>query len=113
MLGNLADIYRYPVKSMMGERLSEAPLGEGGVPGDRAWAVRDEELGGIRGAKRFPELMRCAARYQTEPPLSGSASARVTLPDGSELAIDDEQAAARLSDLVGSPVTIWPLLTGK
>lgn len=110
MLGHLVDIYRYPVKSMMGERLSEAPLGEGGIPGDRAWAVRDEERGGIRGAKRFPELMRCAARYQTEPSLSGSAPARVTLPDGSELAIDDEQAAARLSDLVGSPVTIWPLL---
>ena len=57
--------------------------------------------------------MRCAAGYQTDPPLTGSAPARVTLPDGSELAIDDEQAAARLSELVGSPVTVWPLLPAE
>jgi len=98
---------------MMGERLTNAPLGERGIPGDRAWAVRDEERGGIRGAKKFPELMRCAAGYQTDPPLTGSAPASVTLPDGSELAIDDEQAAARLSELVGSPVTVWPLLPAE
>jgi uncharacterized protein YcbX len=103
-------LYRYPVKSMAGARLESLTLGPRGVPGDRAWAVRDEERGGIRGGKRFPELMQCAARYETEPPAGGSAPARITLPDGKELSIDEPAAPDALSTLIGSPVTVWPLL---
>ena len=42
----LAEIHRYPVKSMQGERLMNAALGTLGLPGDRAWALRDETAGG-------------------------------------------------------------------
>ena len=50
-MGNASvlNIYRYPVKSMMGEALSEAAIGEAGIAVDRGWAFRDEKLGGIRG----------------------------------------------------------------
>ena len=51
---SVLNIYRYPVKSMMGEALSEAALGEAGIAGDRGWAVRDEKRGGIRGGKKIP-----------------------------------------------------------
>ena len=34
----------------------------------------------------------------------------MALPDGTRLSISDEEAPARLSDLVGSPLTVWPLL---
>jgi uncharacterized protein YcbX len=37
-------------------------LDELGVVGDRTWAVRDLERGGIRGAKKIGALMRLAAR---------------------------------------------------
>lgn len=108
--GTITGIYRYPVKSMGGETLEQTELLERGLPGDRAWAVRDEERGGIRGGKRFPELMQCSASYETEPPAEGSSRAMVTLPDGRNLAIDDASTPEELSLLVDSPVTVWPLL---
>lgn len=108
--GTVTALYRYPVKSMGGERLDSLTLGPRGVHGDRAWAVRDEQRGGIRGGKRFSELMRCTARYLETPPAAGSVSAQITLPDGTTLLIDDPATPERLSTLVGSPLTVWPLL---
>ncbi len=109
-LGHIKSIHRYPVKSMMGESLARAKLGAQGIPGDRAWAVKDEVRGGIRGGKRFPELMRCAARYDSEPPEQGSAPATVTLPDGRALNIDDAAMPKALSGLLESTVSVWPLM---
>ncbi len=108
--GTVSALFRYPVKSMAGERLDTLHLGPRGVPGDRAWAVRDEERGGIRGGKRFPELMQCRARYLQAPPEEGTVPAEVTLPDGTRMAIDDPSMPARLGALVGNPLTVWPLL---
>ena len=108
--GTVSALFRYPVKSMAGESLASLALGPRGVPGDRAWAVRDEERGDIRSGKRFPELMQCSARYADSPPQEGSIPAEITLPDGTRFSISAEDAPARLSDLVGSPLTVWPLL---
>ena len=112
-IGSVTALYRYPVKSMMGEALEQASLGQRGIPGDRAWAVRDEERGGIRGGKRFPELMKARARYLEPPPAEGSISAEVELPDGRRFAIDAAEAPGALSDLVGGPVSVWPLLPAE
>ena len=65
---SVTNIYCYPVKSMMGETLSEADIGEAGIPGDRGWAVRDEQRGGIRGGKKIPQLMTLAAKSGTAAP---------------------------------------------
>jgi uncharacterized protein YcbX len=108
--GHVATIFRYPVKSMAGEVLQTARLGSRGIPGDRAWAVRDEERGGIRGAKRFPELMCCRAWYEEEPAAEGSSPAQVALPDGRQICINDPQMPRALSSLVDSPVSVWPLM---
>lgn len=108
--GTITALYRYPVKSMGGERLETLTLGPRGVHGDRAWAVRDEQRGGIRGGKRFPELMQCSARYLETPPADGSVPAEITLPDGTTLNIDDPATPERLSALVDSPLTVWPLV---
>ncbi|MGH0028946.1 MAG: MOSC domain-containing protein [Myxococcota bacterium] len=109
-VGRVAGIFRYPVKSMRGERLERAPLGERGVVGDRAWAVRDEINGGIRGAKKLARLMECSARYTQEPPTEGSGAAEITLPDGAKLSSGDADAAARVSAAIGHEVTLWPLV---
>lgn len=108
--GRITGLYRYPVKSMAGESLQSLSFGENGIPGDRAWAVRDEERGGIRGGKRFAELMACSARYDEEPAASGSSPALVTLPDGETIATGDDALPEKLSGVIGSPVTFWPLM---
>lgn len=112
-LGRVAEIFRYPVKSMAGERLDGVELGAGGLPGDRAWAVRDEVRGGIRGAKKLPGLMACRARYPKPPPASGSGPAEIALPDGSRVATDAPDAAARVSRAIGHEVSLWPLLPAE
>jgi uncharacterized protein YcbX len=104
------EIWRHPVKSMEGERIAAATLDAQGVPGDRAWAVRDEVRGGIRGAKKIPPLMRCQARYPEEPKPGAPAPApEITLPDGASLRADDPDAAERLSNALATRVTLWPL----
>ena len=112
-VGSVQSIFRYPVKSMAGETLQAAQLETRGIPGDRAWAVRDEERGGIRGAKRFPALMRCAARYEAEPAKDGSTTATVTFPDGKSMAIDDAGTPSALSALVDGNVSVWPLMPAE
>lgn len=107
--GSVAEIWRYPVKSMAGERLSSAFVGLGGIVGDRGWAVRDEEIGEISGAKRLPELMTCAARYLEEPREGFIPAAEILFPDGSTLRSDAPGAAKRLSELVGKRVSLSPL----
>jgi len=111
LVGHVSQLWRHPVKSMEGERIEHATLGPNGIPGDRAWAVRDEERGGIRGAKKIPALMTCQARYASEPALGQPAPApEITLPDGSTLRPGDANAAERLSAALKRKVTLWPLL---
>ena len=109
-VGTITSLFRYPVKSMGGETLNAITLGPKGIFGDRAWAVRDEERGGIRGAKRFPELMSCSAKYLEDPAPEGSSPAEITLPDGRQFMTSDQSISERLSELVGSPVSFWPLM---
>lgn len=108
-LGTVREIWRYPVKSMGGERLQHATLGPLGLPGDRGWALRDEAAGEIRGAKKLPALMRCTARYLAEPDGGAVPPAEIALPDGTQLRTDAPDAAARLSAYLGRTVSVWPL----
>ncbi len=109
----LKELRRYPVKSMGGELLEEADLAAGGLPGDRAWAVRDEVRGGIRGAKKIPALMGLRARYVSPPSVGGSSPAEITLPDGSTVGTGEPEINDRLSKAIDHPVTLWPLLPAE
>jgi len=100
---SVTHIYRYPVKSMMGETLSEADIGVAGIPGDRGWAVRDEKRGGIRGGKKIPQLMTLTAQ-------SGAAAPLITAPDGDSASANTDGINQWLSDKLNHPVTLWPLL---
>lgn len=112
-VGQLKELRRYPVKSMGGELLTEALLGAAGLPGDRAWAVRDEVRGGIRGAKKIPALMTLRSRYLKPPAEEGSSPAEIVLPDGSTVDTDAPDVNQRLSKAIDHAVTLWPLLPAE
>lgn len=99
-------MWRYPVKSMMGERVAEAAVTAGGIDGDRAWAARDEVRGGIRGAKKIKGLMRLAAAFDDGP----GSTVTVTLPDGTQVRAGADGTDAAVSAALGHEVTLWPRL---
>jgi uncharacterized protein YcbX len=106
----VASVWRYPVKSMQGERLDAAELTLTGVVGDRAYAVLDEATGKVASAKhprKWAALLHCAARF-AEPPLPDAPPppVRITLPDGDEVGSDDPAVDRRLSDALGRPVRL-------
>ncbi len=112
-IGIVQQVWRYPVKSMGGEVLQSVDLTRNGIPGDRAWAVRDEVRGGIRGAKVFPALMTLNAHYGEPPALEGSSPASITFADGSVHSTTDEGINQQLSEVLGHEVTLWPLVPAE
>ncbi len=107
IVGRVKEIWRYPVKSMGGERLDQCHLGALGLAGDRGFALRDDTAGEIRGAKKLPALLQCQARYAEEPSEAHIPPALITFPDGSPGRSDDAGISKRLSQLVGRPVTLF------
>lgn len=57
------ELWRYPVKSMQGERLDMAEITATGIAGDRSWGVFDRETNTILTARRSPRLLFATARY--------------------------------------------------
>ena len=106
----LDSIWRYPVKSMVGETIPSGRFTEAGLLGDRGWAVRDEERGGIRGAKKIGSLMRLAARYDDEPTVESPVRpVTMTLPGGREISSAAPDVDETLSQALDHSVTLWPL----
>lgn len=100
----LKAIFRYPVKSMLGESLSTTTVDEYGVKGDRAWATRDEVRGGIRGAKKLPQLMRFQAIS------AGGNTAEIMAPDGETCSTNTDAINTWLSEKMDHEVSLWPIM---
>jgi len=109
VIGTVKEIWRYPVKSMAGERLQRANVGALGIYGDRGWAIRDEKAGEIRNARKLPALLHCTAVYLREPSGCDVPPAQITMPDGTTFRSDCAEASEKLSEMLGRPVTIWPV----
>jgi len=107
-VGRVREVWRFPVKSMVGERVPSAIVTAGGIEGDRGWAVRDEEAGQITNAKRITALVQCSARYVEEPG-QGPGVVEVTLPGGEVLRSDRGDPAGLLSAALGKKVSFGPL----
>src|SRR5258707_680811 len=108
LIGTVQQIWRYPVKSMAGEKLADCTVGALGLPGDRGWAVRDEEKSEVKTGTRIPLLMQCASAYQETPSDENVPHVTITFPDGSSVHSEDLDVNARLSAALGKQVRLWP-----
>jgi uncharacterized protein len=96
----LDQIWRYPVKSLQGEQLSEAVLENSGLAGDRCWGIRDETTGKILTGRREPQLLLAAASR------TGDGEPEIALPSGGVCRGTGLETDAALSDWLQRPVTL-------
>ncbi|MFI7430024.1 MOSC domain-containing protein [Micromonospora sp. NPDC049836] len=101
LLGQIAGIRRYPVKSLLGEELDAAEVRAGGLVGDRRLALLDRVSGRVASAKN-PYRWRALLRLRA----AGAGPVRIVLPDGRTVGADDDRVDAVLSEVLGEPVTL-------
>jgi uncharacterized protein YcbX len=105
-VGAISEMWRYPIKSMQGERVEASAVTRRGMAGDRAFALVDVETGRVASAKRprpWGALMHCGAQVVdggSDPP-----TVRITLPDGTSVP-SGPAAAEALSRLLGRSVRL-------
>src|SRR5438445_13596266 len=85
-LGSVVSLWRYPVKSMVGEEVNAADVTERGLLGDRAYALvdsADRKVASAKNPRKWPQLFDFRAAF-ADPPRPGAAvpPVRITLPDG-------------------------------
>jgi uncharacterized protein YcbX len=107
-VGSVVGLWRYPVKSMMGEDLNAVEVTDRGLVGDRQFAVVDAATGKVAGAKnprKWGNFFDFRAAY-VDPPERGSKlpAVRLTLPDGTVLSSEEPDVARVLSRALGREV---------
>ena len=110
LVGTVDELWRFPVKSMLGEELDAADLSQRGVVGDRAYALRDKQTGKVASAKHaklWPDLLKCRASL-VEPPRAGSEvpPVRIDLADGTSVLSDAPDIDVVLSRFFGRDVEL-------
>jgi uncharacterized protein YcbX len=109
-LGTVRALWRYPVKSMLGEQVDAADLSEGGIVGDRVYAIRDKETGKVASAKHpklWPDLFGCRASFVDQPRAGeGLPPVRIDLADGSSVLSDADDVDTVLSRFFGREVEL-------
>jgi MOSC domain-containing protein len=108
--GRIAAIWRYPVKSMMGEELAMAAVTERGLFGDRAFALVDSESGKVISAKnprKWGDMFAFRAVFSETTDQAGPLPpARITFPDGSSANTAEPDVDDRLSQRLSRPVRL-------
>jgi len=100
-VGVTAAIYRYPVKSMLGEELDSATVGARGIAGDRIYALVDDETGRVVSVKRPRRWSRIfELRAFTED------GVWVQFPSGEAVSVDEASLSARLREFFERAVSI-------
>jgi uncharacterized protein len=108
-LGSVVSLWRYPVKSMMGEELEAAEITECGLLGDRAYALVDRADGKVATAKnprKWPHLLDFGATFLEPPRATGEVPpVRIALPDGNTVESHRHDVDQILSKALNREVT--------
>src|SRR4051794_22433498 len=106
----VTSIWRYPVKSMMGEEMNACYMTDMGVLGDRAYALVDTSTGKLVNAKnllKWPNMFDYRASFTVPPDQEKTIPpVRIIFPDGSQGLSSDEHLNQRLSESFGKPLQI-------
>jgi uncharacterized protein YcbX len=110
VLGSVVSLYRYPVKSMMGEELNASEVTLRGLLGDRAYALVDGDDGKIASAKnprKWPQLFDFRAVFVDAPRTGAKVPpVRITLPDGTIITPEQGDLDRILSKVLHRGVTL-------
>ena len=110
IVGPVAALWRYPVKSMMGEELSGSDITEHGLVGDRAYALIDSSSGKVASAKaprKWGKLFEFRAAYEVAPRAGAKLPpVRITFPDGTTATSEEPNIERRLSGVFGRDVKL-------
>src|ERR1700756_5455382 len=113
-IGYVEAIFRYPVKSMLGERLEAAKLGWHGLEGDRRLAFRRmDDRSGMPWltASKLPDLLLFAPNRR-EDGAQGDLPTHIRTPDGKEMPVFGDDLAAEVGRRYGAPVQMMQLRHG-
>ncbi|MSS75324.1 MAG: MOSC domain-containing protein [Methyloglobulus sp.] len=105
----VATLWRYPVKSMMGEELNGSEVSTDGLLGDRAYALIDVETGKVVSAKnpkKWPDFFTYRATFATPPSQDSLQALWITLPDGTVLHSDQRDINEKLTQALGHKVVL-------
>jgi uncharacterized protein len=109
-MGNVVSIWRYPVKSMMGEELNSSYVTERGLIGDRVYAIIDQQTGKVASAKnpgKWGKLFDFRAAFiDSLQTVENIPPVRITLPDGSQIFSDHGDIDCTLSKVLGREVSV-------
>jgi uncharacterized protein YcbX len=109
-VGAVVSLWRYPVKSMLGEELTTARVSGDGLLGDRVYALRDRSDGKVATAKnprKWPNLFAFRADYVQRADNGTSLSpVRITLPDRTVVTAEESDVDQVLSNAVHREVTL-------
>ena len=113
-IGHVEAIFRYPVKSMGGERLEVADLGWHGLDGDRRLAFRriDDRSGfPWLSASQLPDLLLFAPQRR-EGGAQEDLPTHIRTPDGEEMPVFGDDLAKEVGRRYGAPVQMMQLKHG-
>lgn len=104
LLGRIQELWRYPVKSVQGERLSDVRVSTRGVAYDRDYALLDqqtEKIVSVKHPRLWGRLLQCQARI-----VSANGAVCLTLADGREIVTGRDEVDGILSHVIGRPVRL-------
>jgi|KBSSwiStaDraftv2_1062776.scaffolds.fasta_scaffold02201_8 uncharacterized protein YcbX len=108
VVGSLAGLRRFAVRSLGGESPDEAHVFGSGLVGDRIYDLFDEEHGVALTAKNAPFLLRYKVRFLDHAVRGGDLEPwiRVKTPDGQETLLSDRRWIEDVSRRCGRPVRL-------